>query len=194
MKQDKEGVRSGMERQGSTSEGSVGNCDAKPKIKGEGGMRKCGLIVRVSKEEGARHKEVSIAKQLNQLRALLGKKNRNDLEAWVEAGIYEIKSISGKDLRSEDFAGLLEDIKAGRINAIVCTALNRICRRQGDDPAFRDFLDFLREHKVVYEWVDDDDDTASPEWNLVMAIERALAVFEKELRCARASGRSVGEN
>jgi DNA invertase Pin-like site-specific DNA recombinase len=174
MKRKRKGIRTEMEQRRSPLKG----CVVTPRIGGEAAMRKCGLFVRVSKDEQARYKEISITNQLEKLRALLGQKNRIASEPWVEAERYELKGVSGKDaLKSKEFAKLFEDIRAGRINTVVCTELNRICRSEKD---FLTFGDFLTDHNVEFVCTDSDYDTTSPEWKLIMAIKLALVVFETE--------------
>ena len=111
-------------------------------------MKKCGLIIRVSTEEQAMNKEGSLTNQPQMLRHHLDHMTRISGEPWVEARVYELKGISGKDsLRSKEFAPVFEDIKTGRIDTICCVALDRVSRSVKD---FLNFFEFLNKHNVEF--------------------------------------------
>jgi site-specific DNA recombinase len=141
-------------------------------------MRTCGLVVRVSTEEQARNPEGSLTNQLQRLRAHLDYKNGVCGEQWPETKAFVLKGVSGKDsFRSKEFVDLLEDIKAGRINTIVCTALDRICRSMKD---FLDFLEIIHKHDVEFVCLKQNFDTTTSQGKLCMTMMMALAEFERE--------------
>lgn len=93
----------------------------------------------------------------------------------MEAGVYELKAISGKDsMRSQEYAELFTAIKAGRVNTILCTALERLCRSVKD---FLWFFEFINEHGVEFVCLTQQYDTTTPQGKLFMTIMIALAEF-----------------
>ena len=69
-------------------------------------VRQAALVVRVSTDRQASNPEGSLKTQLQRLRAHVDYKNGSG-EEWVEAGVYELKAISGKDsMRSQEYAEL----------------------------------------------------------------------------------------
>lgn len=141
-------------------------------------MRNCALVVRVSTDQQARNPEGSLANQLQRLRGHIDYKRTACGEEWQESETYILKAVSGKDsLRSPEFARLFVDIKAGRINTILCTALDRICRSVKD---FLSFFEFLNTHGVEFVCLKQNYDTTSPQGWLFITIMMALAQFERE--------------
>lgn len=142
-------------------------------------MKKCGFIIRVSTDRQAQNKEGSLKNQLQRLRAHIEYKNTVcEGEEWVESEKYILKAVSGKDsFRSREFALLFEDIRAGKINTIICTALDRVCRSVKD---FLSFFEILHQYDVEFVCLKQNYDTTSPQGKLFITIMMALAEFERE--------------
>jgi len=146
-------------------------------------MKKCGLVIRVSSEEQAANKEGSMTNQLQRLQDFIAYKNSAHDEDWIEAERYELRGISGKDsFRSPEFARLFADIKAGRVNVVVCTALDRICRSVKD---FLNFFEILQEYNTEFVCLKQDYDTTSSQGRFFILIMMALAEFEREQTAER---------
>ena len=140
--------------------------------------RRAGLIVRVSTDIQAANPEGSLTTQLQRLRQHVAYKRDTIGEPWEEAAVYELRGVSGKDsVRSPEFQRLFEDINAGRVNTIVCTALSRLCRNLRD---FLDLLELLDEKGVQFCSLKEQFDTTTPHGRLIMTILMALAQFERE--------------
>ena len=91
--------------------------------------RQVALVIRVSTDRQAMTEEGSLKNQLQRLRAHIEYKTVACGERWQERAVYELRAVSGKDsMRSQEFQQLFLDIRAGRVNAVLCTALDRICR------------------------------------------------------------------
>jgi site-specific DNA recombinase len=141
-------------------------------------VRRVGLVVRVSTDIQASNPEGSLVTQLQRLRQQVAYKRDTIGEPWEEAAVYELRGISGKDsVRSPEFQRLFEDIEAGRVNTIICTALSRLCRSLRD---FLDLLEVLEEHGVEFCSLKEQFDTTTPHGRLIMTILMALAQFERE--------------
>lgn len=145
--------------------------------------RAAGLVVRVSTDRQAQNEEGSLKNQLQRLRQHIEYKTTVAGEDWTEAAVYELKAISGKDsMRSAEFERLFADIRSGRINTIVCTSLDRICRSVRD---FLHFFEVLSTHNVEFVCLKQNYDTTSPQGKLFVTIMMALAEFEREQTAER---------
>ncbi|MCX5999629.1 MAG: recombinase family protein [Chloroflexi bacterium] len=136
------------------------------------------LVLRVSTDRQAQNDEGSLKNQLQRLRQHIEYKTVTCGEEWIEAGVYELKGVSGKNsMRSREFERLFADVRAGRINTILCTALDRICRSVKD---FLWFFEFLNEQRAEFVCLKQNYDTTSAQGRLFVTMMMALAEFERE--------------
>lgn len=151
------------------------------------------LVTRVSTDRQASNPEGSLKTQLQRLRAHLDYKNATDEEDWVEVGVYELKGVSGKvSMGTEEYAQIFGDIRAGRVNTILCAALERLCRSVKD---FLWFFEFINEHGVEFVCLKQKYDTTTPQGKLFVTIMIALAEFEREQTSERLATQSwQGQN
>jgi site-specific DNA recombinase len=141
-------------------------------------VRRAGLVVRVSTDRQAMTEEGSLKNQLQRLRQHIEYKTTACGEEWRQAEVYELRAVSGKDsLRSPEFQRLFADIRSGRVNTILCTALDRISRSVKD---FLHFFEVLNEHGVEFVCLKQNYDTTTPQGKLFVTIMMALAEFERE--------------
>ena len=132
--------------------------EIEPKAK-EAVVKRAALVTRVSTDRQARNQEGSLVNQIQRLRQHIEYKTNACGENWVEAGVYELKGISGKNsMRSKEFERLFADIAAGRVNTVLCTALDRICRSVKD---FLWFFEFLHDHNAEFVCLKQNYDTTS---------------------------------
>lgn len=123
-------------------------------------VRRAGLVVRVSTDRQAMTEEGSLKNQLQRLRQHIEYKTTACGEEWREAEVYELRAVSGKDsLRSPEFQRLFVDIRSGRVNTILYTALDRISRSVKD---FLHFFEVLNEHGVEFVCLKQNYDTTTP--------------------------------
>lgn len=135
-------------------------------------------MTRVSTDRQAMTEEGSLKNQLQRLRQHIEYKRAVAGEEWVEAEVYELRAVSGKDsLRSPEFDRLFADIRSGRVNTVICTALDRICRSVKD---FLHFFEILNEHGVEFVCLKQNYDTTTSQGKLFITIMMALAEFERE--------------
>ena len=151
--------------------------EIEPKAK-EAVVKRAALVTRVSTDRQARNQEGSLINQIQRLRQHIEYKTAVCRENWLEAGFYELKGISGKNsMRSKEFERLFADIAAGRVNTVLCTALDRICRSVKD---FLWFFEFLHEHNAEFVCLKQNYDTTSSQGRLFVTMMMALAEFERE--------------
>jgi site-specific DNA recombinase len=141
-------------------------------------MKRVSLVVRVSTDRQAMNEEGSLKNQLQRLRAHIDYKRTACGEQWQEQAVYELRAISGKDsMRSQEFQQLFRDISTGRVNTVLCTALDRICRSVKD---FLWFFEILNQHNVEFVCLKQNYDTTTSQGRLFVTIMMALAEFERE--------------
>jgi site-specific DNA recombinase len=144
--------------------------------------KRVALVVRVSTDRQARNDEGSLKTQLQRLRAHLDYKQASG-ENWTEASVYELRAISGKhSLQSAEMQRLMADIRAGRVNTVCCTALDRVSRSVTD---FLQFIQFLADQDVEFVCLKQQVDTTSPHGKLLLTMLIALAQFEREMTSER---------
>ena len=80
--------------------------------------------------------ESSIEDQVHNCRA------RIDAEGWTPAKTYEDRAISGASLLRPGYQSMLEDARAGRFDAVIAEALDRLSRDQEDVAALYKQLSF----------------------------------------------------
>ena len=139
--------------------------------------KRCGFIIRVSTDKQARNPEGSLTNQLQRLQAHVEYKNTACGESWVESGRFILKGVSGKDsFRSPEFAQLFSDMESGRVNTVICTALDRVSRSVKD---FLNFFELLTKYNVEFVCLKQNYDTTSSQGKLFITIMMALAEFER---------------
>ncbi len=139
--------------------------------------KRCGFVIRVSTDKQARNPEGSLTNQLQRLQAHVEYKTTVCGESWVESGRYILKGVSGKDsFRSTEFAQLFNDMESGRVNTVICTALDRISRSVKD---FLNFFEILTKYNVEFVCLKQNYDTTSAQGKLFITIMMALAEFER---------------
>ena len=145
--------------------------------------RRVGLVVRVSTDHQVRNPEGSLTTQLQRLRQHLEYKRSSSGADWSEAGLYELRGISGKDsMRSAEFEQLFADIRSGRVNTVMFASLSRLCRSVRD---FLHFVEFLDEHGANFISLKEDYDTTSAHGRLIITVMMALNEFEREQTAER---------
>ncbi len=94
-----------------------------------------------------------------------------------KAIIYEDEGFSGKNLDRPQFKAMFEDIKSGKISAVLCYRLDRISRNIGD---FANLITELTSMGVAFISIKEQFDTNSPMGRAMMYIASVFSQLERE--------------
>ncbi len=94
-----------------------------------------------------------------------------------KAVIYEDEGFSGKNLDRPQFKAMFEDIKSGKISAVLCYRLDRISRNIGD---FANLITELTSMGVAFISIKEQFDTNSPMGRAMMYIASVFSQLERE--------------
>ena len=97
-----------------------------------GGLWRVGLYIRLSRDDG---REESLSVQ-NQRKILLDYLEHEFQGQWELVGIYVDDGLTGTDDSRESFQRMIGDMKAGKLNCIVCKTLSRAFRNYADQGYF----------------------------------------------------------
>lgn len=100
-----------------------------------------------------------------------------DNECADNAVVYEDEGFSGKNLERPQFKEMLKDIKAGKINAVLCYRLDRISRNIGD---FANLINELAAVEVGFISIKEQFDTNTPMGRAMMYIASVFSQLERE--------------
>ena len=141
-------------------------------------MKRCGLYIRVSTDRQAKVEEGSLKNQDQLLTQHAELKSKIGSEPWVIVDRYVDEGKSAKDIKGRPaYLRMVEDIKRGRIDTIICTALSRISRSTRD---LLDMIDFFKQHEVDFICLKEDFDTTTAQGKCFVTIMGALNEFERE--------------
>lgn len=98
-------------------------------------------------------------------------------EEAEKAVIYEDEGFSGKNLDRPQFKAMFEDIKNGKISAVLCYRLDRISRNIGD---FANLITELTSMGVAFISIKEQFDTNSPMGRAMMYIASVFSQLERE--------------
>lgn len=133
-------------------------------------MQRIAIYSRKSRFTG---KGDSIENQIEMCKEHIKKFVSND----VEFLIYEDEGFSGGNTNRPAFKRLINDIKYGSIDLLICYRLDRISRNVAD---FSSVLDILQEYKVDFISIKEQFDTSSPMGRAMIYIASVFAQLERE--------------
>jgi site-specific DNA recombinase len=140
-------------------------------------MKKCAIYTRVSTTMQADKEYNSCDAQRDRMHAYI--KSQEDLQFYKE---YTDPAFSGKDLDRPALKSLLEDIKAGKVQAVLTYKIDRLTRSSKD---FYNLIELFDRHGVSYISVTEHFDTSSSAGRLLRNIMLTFAQFERELLSER---------
>ncbi len=135
-----------------------------------------GAYVRLSPSDEVRD-EGSLVSHPQRINSFVDYKNTQD-PGWGEVvEVYVDKDYSGKDTNRPAFKRMLQDIKYGRINAVVVTELSRISRDVKD---FCYFWEFMKLHRAIFISLKENFDTTTPIGEMMVIQAISFAQFERK--------------
>ncbi len=141
-------------------------------------MIKCGLYARVSTDMQAEVKNGSLDTQIDLLQKYVEvKDSTSPEEEWTVAAIYREEGKSGKNVDRPEYKRMIQDIERGKINAVLCTKIDRASRSIID---FYHFQEFLKEHEATFISLRENWDTSTPEGRCFLNIFLIVAELERE--------------
>ena len=141
-------------------------------------MVKCGLYARVSTDMQADVKNGSLDTQIDLLQKYVELKDSTpNEEEWKVLAIYREEGESGKNVDRPQYQRMVQDIADGKINAVVCTKIDRISRSLID---FYEFHEFLRENETTFISLHENWDTSTAIGRFALTISLATAELERE--------------
>ena len=141
-------------------------------------MVKCGLYARVSTDRQAELKNGSLDTQIDQLQKYVElKDSTSPEEEWKVVAIYREEGESGKNVDRPQYQRMVQDIADGKINAVVCTKIDRVSRSLID---FYQFHEFLKENETIFISMGENWDTSTAIGRFALTISLATAELERE--------------
>ena len=141
-------------------------------------MIKCGLYARVSTDMQAEVKNGSLDTQIDRLQNYVElKDSTSPEEEWKVMAIYREEGKSGKNVERPEYQRMIRDIEQGKINAVLCTKIDRISRSLID---FYDFHEFLEQHEATFISLDEQWDTSTSVGRFALKISLVTAELERE--------------
>ena len=113
-------------------------------------MFKCCLYARVSSDLQAQIKNGSLDTQIDRLQKYVELKDATPEEEWKVVAIYREEGKSGKNLDRPEYKRMVRDIEQGKINAVLCTKIDRISRSIID---FHHFHEISRRNMKQYSYL-----------------------------------------
>lgn len=146
-------------------------------------MIRCGLYARVSTSNQAQVKDSSLDTQISMMESQIQYKNMAlPDEDWQVTNIYREEGKSGKDTSRPEFQKMLNDIRNGKIDVLVCCKMDRVTRSLLD---FYDLLTELEQHDVQFWSLNDNFDTSTPQGRAFIKIILVFAELEREQTATR---------
>ena len=141
-------------------------------------MIKCGLYARVSTDQQAEIKNSSLDTQIDLLQRYVELKDSTlPEEEWKAMAIYREEGKSGKNLDRPEYKRMIRDIEEGKINAVLCTKIDRVSRSFID---FYQFHEFLKEREGTFISLRENWDTSTAEGRCFLKIFLIVAELERE--------------
>ena len=146
-------------------------------------VKNCAIVVRVSDPKAAEHEKNTIVLQIAEIRKYIEAKNFDQSVVYKEYKVYKLIGVSGsKSFVSKQFDELDMDIAVGKVDVVICTALDRLGR---DVPGFISFWEDLKENNVELIITRMSLDTSTPLGSMLLVVLMALSKLELDIKTER---------
>ena len=135
-----------------------------------------GAYVRLSPSDEIRE-EGSLVSHPQRIRGYVDFKNSQQPNWGEVVEVYTDKDYSGKDTNRPAFRRMLQDVKDGRLNAVIVTELSRISRDVKD---FCNVWEFLKAHSATFISLKEQFDTSTPIGEMMVIQAVSFAQFERK--------------
>ena len=139
-------------------------------------MIRCGLYIRVSTDMQKERGE-SLEVQLKRLNAYVDSK-----ENWAVVETYKDAGISAKNINRPEFSRLMSDIEQGKLDAVLCTKLDRFFRNTKD---FLDTTEYFEKKNILFICLDADIDTSTSGGRAFSTMRAVFSQLEREMTADR---------
>ena len=130
-------------------------------------MKRCGLYVRVAAEAHPLSQDNPIENQVDALKAFVDQKDSTTGERWKVAQIYRDNGKSGLAADGPGYRRMLSDIRAKRIDVLLCLNIDRLGRSLMNGIAlFR----LLVQHEIELVSIDNTCDTSNLKFHLSVLV------------------------
>jgi len=147
---------------------------------------RCVIYTRKSVEQGLEQEFNSLDAQRAACEAYIASRRMDGWELIPDH--YDDGGFSGGNMKRPAFQRLLEDVRAGKIDMIVCYKIDRLSRRLLD---FADVFKFLEDHNVAFCCVTQEFNTSTSMGRMVMNLLMTFAQFEREQSAERVRDKMV---
>lgn len=143
--------------------------------------KRCGLYLRVSTDLQAQVRDGSLDTQESRLRSYVQSRS-SGAQKWQAEQVYREEGKTGKNTRRPELQQMVADVMAGKIDAVLCTKLDRVTRSLLD---FYGLHTVFKENGAEFITLDENFDTSTPTGKAMLNISLVFAELEREQTSAR---------
>ena len=149
----------------------------------------CGLYARISNTKDAGVKDNSVDTQVDRLKDNIAHRAKYSTDGtWKVVDVYRDEGKSGKNTDRPELQRLINDIRSGRLNTVVCTKLDRITRSLLD---FYKLHEIFTKHNISFISLGDNFDTTDSGGRAMLKITLVWAELERELASERTKAKML---